>query len=657
MLSRAPQGYGLAVEMRDWALSILEAKCLDDKLRAPSLTDHAPGLPLRLPLPARPPGMGFSAPRERARLSPGLESAEARGALLHRLANHELLALEVMAATVLAFPDAAPAFRADLARTMAEEQQHLRLYLSRMEAMGVELGQFPMNDFIWRAAQGMATPLDYTARVALVFEQANLDYARHYRGRFAELGDTETAGVLSRVYADEVGHVRDGLRWFRVWTPPGAPEWDTLAGLLAPPLSLARARGPHFDHQGRRAAGFSTEFVERLSVHGASRGRPPSVYWFNAACEDEVARGPHTPTAAVRALAEDLAPLCAFLAAREDVVVTPRPPSPAWCAHLGAAGYVLPEFVPDQRSLRGRKLGALEPWGWTPAAEATAAPLRPLLVRAGRCWSAEQRSAHSKVEQLRWKNEILDVIQDPCISRPAGEVATSSAEAHAALGRGWVVKAPFSTAGRGRIRGPLTRAAATWVQRQLAAHGELRVEPWRERVLDLSFHYDLHEGGVAFRGTVCFETDTRGCFTGTVPGQWIDGLEPSLRRWVGGEGRDRDWLRSLARAVGGALAPRLWSRGVRGAVGVDAMVYRDADTFKIDPVVEVNCRYTMGRVSLSIQRRLHPSARARWRVFPVEHGRPAPRPLAIVDGLVRSGTLFTTDPSTARAVFSVMEVV
>lgn len=656
MLSRGPRGYAPRVELRDWALSILEATRLEGKLTTPAgLADTRPGAPVRVDRPARPVELRFSAPRERAPLAANLESERARGALLHRFANHELLALEVMAATLLAFPSAHPAFRADLARTLAEEQVHLRLYLARMHALGATLGEYPMNDFIWRAAQGMASPRDYAARVALVFEQANLDHARHYRDRFAEVGDTASATVLARVYADEVGHVRDGLRWFRELSPRPADDWTSLGAALVPPLSLARARGPHFDAAGRRAAGFDHDFVARLQTHGASRGRPPTAWWFNPACEDEVARGPHTPSRGVQALTHDLAPLCAFLAAREDVVVAPRPPSPAWGRTLLELGFNLPEFVATHGALHGRKLGALAPWGWSPGAEQVAEGLRASLVRPGAPWVSTQRLAHSKVEQFRWKQDILGLIHDTCIAPCEGDVLTHEAEVRAALERGWVVKAPFSTAGRGRCRGAPTEATLGWARRALAEHGELRAEPWRTRVLDLSFHYDVAPSGTRLRGLVRFETDTRGCFTGTVPGSWIDSLEPPLRRWIGGDGRGRGWLRELAVAVGAALGPRLSTLGVTGPVGVDALVYADGDTFKIDPVVEVNCRYTMGRVSLALQRRLHPAARARWRFVPVRQGRPEARPPVIVDGLLRAGRLFTTDPDAATAVFTVLE--
>ena len=60
-----------------------------------------------------------------------LSTASGRGRLLHFFANHELLAMELMALTLLKFPFAEKNFRLGLARTIVEEQKHLRMYVSR----------------------------------------------------------------------------------------------------------------------------------------------------------------------------------------------------------------------------------------------------------------------------------------------------------------------------------------------------------------------------------------------------------------------------------------------------------------------------------------------------------------------------------------------
>ncbi len=643
------------MELRAWAESILGATTLEGKLWSPSSwTDHAPGASVRVDRPARPPGLGFSGARERAALPGQLDDAVARGRLLHRFANHELLALEAMAATLLAFPDAPRAFRAGIATTLGEEQAHLRLYLERMAVLGVQLGELPLNDFFWRALQGMGSPLDYVMRMALVFEQANLDYALHFEGQFRSVGDIDTARVLRQVHDDEVGHVRFGLSWFHRWKDPARDDWSVLSSALAPPLGLARARGPSFDVEGRRRAGLGEDFIERLSRHQASKGRPPAAWVFNPSVEDELARSRpgHAPTRTARSLAEDLAPLMSWLAASDDVIVTPRPPGEAWAREMAAAGAPLPETVASLELLRGRKLARLEPWGRGPGITSTGLAL----VREGRAYQPGLRVAADKVQHLAWKQELSMVIHHRCVRCISGEIVQTPAEAAAALSRGWVVKSPFSTAGRGRVRGAVAPAVESWIEKQLALHGRLRAEPWVQRVLDLSFHYDVFEARAHLRGMVRFDTDARGQFTGTRPSRWLEQESLELRRWVGGEGGDRTWLSRLAVEVGEFLGPRLATLGVEGPAGVDTLVYQDKDGLFIDPLIEVNPRWTMGRVSLAIGARVHPGSRAWWRFVPVRAGRPEATGMMLEGGRLRQGRLFTTDPDSAEVAYTVLDV-
>jgi len=155
-----------------------------------------------------------------------LENELARGQLLHFLANHELLATELMALVLLKFPDAPRAFRQGVLVTLREEQEHTRMYIRRMKECGVEFGRFPLSGQFWRVVEPMKSPMDFVSRLSLTFEQANLDYSLHFASVFRQIGDQDTANVLQKIYEDEIGHVQHGLHWFRQWKDPEQSDWE-----------------------------------------------------------------------------------------------------------------------------------------------------------------------------------------------------------------------------------------------------------------------------------------------------------------------------------------------------------------------------------------------------------------------------------------------
>src|SRR6266581_274618 len=264
------------MELRDFAESILFGNTLEEKLSVPgAITDDRPGIPRTAPeAPGRPTELRFKMRGQGKGEFPGLhrlDDPRERGRLLHFFANHELLATELMALVLLRFPEAPAAFRRGVLRTLKDEQDHTRLYLQRMQECGVEFGELPVSGYFWRAISGMESPIDYVAGLSLTFEQANLDFARHFARGFAAAGDVETARLLERIYQDEIAHVAYGLKWFRRWKKPNENDWDAFCKQLKFPLSPRRARGTILNVEGRQSAGFDAQFIAELEVHSQSK--------------------------------------------------------------------------------------------------------------------------------------------------------------------------------------------------------------------------------------------------------------------------------------------------------------------------------------------------------------------------------------------------
>lgn len=680
--------------VREFAERVLFGASLSDKLLAAgTLNDDARGQPLLgTVLPTRPTGLAIAESADAFPSDTALAEAGARGRALHFFANHELLALELMALALLRFVDAPPAFRRGLVATIVDEQRHLSLYLERMQALGVGLGEVGMGGFFWRALADTQSPAHFVAAMSLTFEQANLDHSRHYADLFAARGDAPTAAIMEEVYADEVRHVRLGVHWFQRWHPD-EPLLDAHRDALVPPMDLGRARGRTFDLAGRTAAGLPTSYIEAIANVPRARGKPPVVHLFDPSIETALVHGDSfNPDAATRTRTADLQSLPLLYAAPEDVVLVRERPSEAFVAGLTAAGFSVAETVAtDLEALRIdvprlTTIEAVRPWGWTPR---LAQRLRRLRVRA-----RDQR-----VPERGWPAELFDKARGATILRRVlsdnpdafglGSLADVGVEAqtpeavHAVLvqihGRGFAtaaLKAPLGTAGRGTIRarvGEWTDAQAGWVRNTLKHQGHIVVEPWLDRVCDLSLRLSIDTPGEASIDDVGrFLVNDRGQYLGAVIGKPTVGLPSEVIRFMHGDGQHPRWLDSVWATVAREVAREMQPSGYVGTVGVDALIHRTTDGLRLRPVVELNPRVHMGHVAMHLRRRLAGATVGIWRLCRiadlVRRGyadavdyatrRRAEHPLVrdAATGGIRRGVVITNDPARATEVLGVFAV-
>ncbi|MBC8095949.1 MAG: DUF455 family protein, partial [Akkermansiaceae bacterium] len=405
------------MELREFAERVLFATSLEEKLQSPNvITDEQPGPAIVTPAaPGRPRELKFKLTGTARGEFPGtrhLEQADERGRLLHFFANHELLATELMALVLLKFPDAPAAFRKGVFETLKDEQEHTRLYMERMKSCGIEFGAIPVSGYFWRAVSGMESPMDYVAGLSLTFEQANLDFARHFSACFGEVGDADSAKLLQKIYRDEIGHVAYGLKWFRRWKNPCESDWEAFCRQLRFPLSPARAKGFSINVEGRSAAGLPQDFIENLNVFSQSKGRTPTVFVFNPLTEARIAGGKRfSPKKHQAQLVRDLTNLPQFLCRQDDIVLVERRPSVHFLSGLKEAGFTLPEFAEAVTPLVERKLGALRPWAWGPDSVELFKPLFPNLTEQQRtpevCFNDRFASLYSKAWSASFLRNFL----------------------------------------------------------------------------------------------------------------------------------------------------------------------------------------------------------------------------------------------------------
>ena len=638
------------MELRDFAERVLFATTLEEKLRAPeAITDEHPGAPLlQVDAPGRPVELQFKAQGSGKADFPSvhrLEKEPERGRLLHFFANHELLATELMALALLRFPDAPEAFRRGLLQTLKDEQAHTRLYLARMRQCGIQFGELPVSGYFWRSVSTMESPMDYVARLSLTFEQANLDFCRFFARGFQTVGDAKTAALLERIYRDEIGHVAYGLKWFRRWKNPGESDWEAFCRQLKFPLSPQRAKGLALNVEGRRAAGLDADFVAKLNVYSHSKGRTPSVFVFNPFAEGYLAHGKRfTPVKHQALLARDLANLPQFLCRADDIVLVAKRPATEFLSGIKQAGFALPEFVElkngridDASVVRERKLGSLRPWAWGPDSMEL---LESLFANVTGETRAKNERFNERIAQLyskAWSAQFLrkvlanSKVQEAgagllCAESDVGVAANTMDEALAAIAgirkRGHhrvVAKQALGLAGQAAIRlwePELLESQRQWLVSALQHGRQVVIEPWLEREVDFSVQLEMGARELKVCGYTGLLNDAKGQFQAN----WA---EPNFAKRVPSgvsalfelvpdiSGR----LHRLYAEIISMLEAELQEADFMGPIGIDAFVYRTASgKWRIKPIVEINPRYTMGRLTVELMKQAAPGSSGVFRL-------------------------------------------
>ncbi|MEC7923434.1 MAG: hypothetical protein VX496_08570, partial [Planctomycetota bacterium] len=154
------------------------------------------------------------------------------------------------------------------------------------------------------------------------------------------------------------------------------------------------------------------------------------------------------------------------------------------------------------------------------------------------------------------------------------------------LSGGWVLKAPFSAAGRLRLiaEGPGAGELELKRARNLfEAHGALVFEPWLERAADFGFCALVLEDRNVLLGPHGLETDAQGRFRGLAfspsPTAGLPGLEAAV----------------------GAAADAAREEGYLGPLEVDCWSWRDSSGREhFHPLGEINARISFGLVGRAI---------------------------------------------------------
>ncbi|MBL8819902.1 MAG: hypothetical protein JNL58_28010 [Planctomyces sp.] len=189
----------------------------------------------------------------------------------------------------------------------------------------------------------------------------------------------------------------------------------------------------------------------------------------------------------------------------------------------------------------------------------------------------------------------------------------------------WIVKADLSQAARNRILGDGTTISEShlgWMNRKFLAGETVTFEPWVNRVLEFGIQFEVSRTP-AGPSSVCVGvtrllTLPGGQYSGSLlPAAEADSFEQLMLEGNHTEKRIGQHHVEFLIQYGLKIAEAAGRFGYFGPIGIDSMIYRGVDgRLFVRPANDINGRYTMGRVALSLGRGPGGAAAGAWLCIP-----------------------------------------
>jgi uncharacterized ferritin-like protein (DUF455 family) len=252
------------LECADVAKKLALTDIVAAEFAAGSLSVVATGVPEPIGVPGRPLRPVLVAPRQLPQR--GLGSSEGRAALIHAVAHIEFNAINLAWDAVYRFRAMPLDYYRDWVGVAVDEARHFRLLSARLAQLGHAYGDFDAHDGLWEMAVKTAgSCLERMALVPRVLEARGLDVTPAMIRRLRSASDDASSQILELILREEVAHVAAGSRWF---------DWCCRAAGLDPVAAFTGLVERHasgaikqpLNTQARRAAGFSTDELDRLTA-------------------------------------------------------------------------------------------------------------------------------------------------------------------------------------------------------------------------------------------------------------------------------------------------------------------------------------------------------------------------------------------------------
>lgn len=249
------------------------------------------------------------------------------------------------------------------------------------------------------------------------------------------------------------------------------------------------------------------------------------------------------------------------------------------------------------------------PWGWSATAVKAASELNipsesvDLQITKwinSRAFFASFDHCHALVDEQISKRE-----RPGALCSELSQVTEALRAFSAVYGDSWVIKSNFSQAARNRLLGrglSFDASQLNWLHKRFDASEPVYVEPWLQRLAECGLQFCVppltdHDQSIRFEGACEMLTDDAGRYRGSV---------------LNNHGENPWWTSAISHCQ--TIAAQAAALGFHGPIGMDCMLFRHPSTGGewLRPCHDINGRFTMGRVALSLQKWLKPDEMGFW---------------------------------------------
>ncbi len=334
----------------------------------------------------------------------------------------------------------------------------------------------------------------------------------------------------------------------------------------------------------------------------------------------------YMPPKNLRHFESDLAFLPSFFASKGDIILTPNLPNPAFLEQWYALGLVKIRYLSSLKQTNSN-LNYIRPWSWNPAIHHKTKHLKantsddfktsPNFSWKDSSMAFFSRDTTNKVQKYIHESDVIN----PIINIPSPAISLTSLEdfnSWMSKQKTAILKMPWSSSGRGiHVIAPHKNLHANypWIKGAIKQQGFLTAEPLLDKVFDFSFQLEIKQDGeIDFLGISYFINDEKGHFVGgniNWPHQ-INEISNFLQV---------DLLKNVSLILIEALKTVSPHDYYEGPIGVDAILYKDIKgNLKIHPCVDINWRYNMGIVNISLPKFVDENAIGFWKVSSFRKG-------------------------------------